>query len=449
MLQKFNTKLISENDFILVGLSGGADSVSLLLNLLELKEKLNLSLSAVHINHCLRGEESDNDEKFCIGLCEKSGVTLYTERINVLEYCNENNFSVEEGARILRYKAFEKYRNGGKIATAHNLSDNAETVIFNLTRGTGLKGLCGIPEKRDDIIRPLLSVSRSEIEEYLKEKNQPYVTDSTNLCEMYSRNKIRKNVIPVLSEINPAFLYSVKNTSDILKDEEDFLNSECERAYRECKVSENQLDLKKMSDFHTAIRKRMLKKFLDNNGLKLSYKRIDEIENNCTDRIFYKNNLSGNVYIIVKRGIISIEKLNGERRIFEQKLVIGDNNFFDKLIEVSVTSQKNYIEEQNVHKKFAIYYIDYGKIQGDIVLRNRREGDKIRFEGKDFTSSVKKLFNERIPLCERDKTAFICDEDGIILIEDFGISDRVKTDSNTADILKIVIKDRSQEVEQG
>ena len=135
--------------------------------------------------------------------------------------------------------------------------------------------------------------------------------------------------------------------------------------------------------------------------------------------------------------------------VFEQKLVIGDNIFIDKLIETSVIPRENYIVEQNVHKKFAIYYIDYDKIQGDIVLRNRREGDKIRFEGKDFTSSVKKLFNERIPLCERDKMAFICDDGGIILIEGFGISDRVKTDSNTADILKIVIKDRSQEVEQG
>ena len=152
-IEKYN--MINYGDNILIALSGGADSVCLLLVLMDLQEKYNLSISAIHINHMLRAEESDSDEEFCVNLCKSLGVKLIVERHDVALYSKLNKLSIELAARNIRYEAFKKHSEGMKLATAHTSSDNAETVILNLTRGAGLKGLLGIPPTRDNIIRPL------------------------------------------------------------------------------------------------------------------------------------------------------------------------------------------------------------------------------------------------------------------------------------------------------
>ncbi|MEG2144737.1 MAG: tRNA lysidine(34) synthetase TilS, partial [Oscillospiraceae bacterium] len=196
-------KLINLGDSVTVALSGGADSVALLLVLLKLQEKLGISIDACHVNHNLRGEEAKRDEAFCKELCEEKNVKLFIKSVDVLAYAKTNSVSTELAARELRYSALCQVANG-KIATAHTLSDSVETALFNLARGTGLRGLMGINPCRDNIIRPLTLVGREEIEAFLASENQSFVNDSTNFKNDFARNKIRNKVIPVLKEINPS-----------------------------------------------------------------------------------------------------------------------------------------------------------------------------------------------------------------------------------------------------
>lgn len=196
--------LPGKDDFILVALSGGADSVCLLLSLL--KSCGSGKIAAVHCNFHLRGEESDRDETFCRKLCEGKGVKLYVTHFDTEKYASDNKISIELAARDLRYDYFEKLRKeigADYIAVAHHKDDQVETIIHNLVRGTGTRGLCGMRERNGRIIRPLLNVSRAEIEQRLADWGETYVTDSTNLEDDATRNKIRHHIIPLLKEINP------------------------------------------------------------------------------------------------------------------------------------------------------------------------------------------------------------------------------------------------------
>lgn len=200
--------LFSEKGKYLVGLSGGADSVSLLLVLLD----MGIDIEAVHCNFKLRGEESFRDEQFCVDLCGRLGVPLHKVHFDTAEYAKLHKISIEMAARDLRYAYFENLRNDLKacgICVAHHRDDSVETVIMNMLRGTGIRGLQGIVPRNGFVLRPLLCVGRDEILEYLENKGQPYVTDSTNLVDDVTRNKIRLKVVPLLKEINPNVLNSI------------------------------------------------------------------------------------------------------------------------------------------------------------------------------------------------------------------------------------------------
>ena len=209
--------LLTPDSKVLVALSGGADSVALLVVLI----KLGYNCEAIHCNFHLRGEESDRDEQFVRQLCNKKGIKLTIVHFDTTAYAKEKGISVEMAARELRYNVFEEHRtkiNAQAIAVAHHQDDSAETVLLNLLRGTGIKGLRGIQPKNGYIIRPLLCVGRNDIIEYLKWRNEEYVTDSTNLTCDYTRNKIRHELIPKMSEINPSILTSLATTAERVSD---------------------------------------------------------------------------------------------------------------------------------------------------------------------------------------------------------------------------------------
>ena len=216
--------MLSEGDIAVCGLSGGADSVSLLLSLYELRDELGISVEALHVNHCLRGEESDRDQEFCRDLCKRLGIPFTAVSCDVMGYAKEHSLSCEEAARELRYDIFAKHTIDKKLATAHNADDNLETVILNLVRGSGLKGISGITPARDNIIRPLLAVSRAEIEEFLKKHDQDYVTDSTNLSDDYTRNRIRHNIIPVMKSLNTSMIETSVRSISTLRAENDLID---------------------------------------------------------------------------------------------------------------------------------------------------------------------------------------------------------------------------------
>ncbi|MBQ0136033.1 MAG: tRNA lysidine(34) synthetase TilS [Oscillospiraceae bacterium] len=222
--------MLKDGDRVVVGLSGGADSTALLLTLFDLKDEYNLEIIAAHLNHGIRGAEADRDEAFCKDLCERLGVRLETLHMDIPTLAKERGVSDEVAGRDARYDFFTGLAGeGGKIATAHNAQDTVETMLLNLCRGTGLKGLTGIPPVRtlgdNLVIRPLLDVSREEIEAFLKERNQDFVTDSTNLGNEYTRNRIRHNVIPELVSVNENAVGNITRCLSTLKEDSEFLES--------------------------------------------------------------------------------------------------------------------------------------------------------------------------------------------------------------------------------
>lgn len=433
-IEKFAMLNGAEN--VIVALSGGADSVCLLLVMKELAAEYDYKLTAVHVNHLLRGEESDRDELFCRELCQKEGIPLTVFREDADEYAKNHKLSLEAGARKLRYSLFDKVcTEKSRLAAAHTLSDNAETVIFNLARGTGLKGLCGIPPKRDNIIRPLIYCTRKNITAFLSEREQGFVTDSSNLSDDYSRNKIRHNIIPVLTELNNGFFESVKRLTESLYEDECFLSEQAEI------LSESDL-----RNVDTAIRRRVIKNQLCRNKIEPTGDKILATEKTILGGSG-KVCLSGDVYASSKKGRLSIEHIPRNREIFpETEAIIGENPFLcDKTVIISLNNGENNAESVCVNNSLTKCVVDYDKIQGRLSLRNRRDGDGYVRAGRSFTSNLKKLMNESVPQGERDHIAILSDENGIIWTEKFGPAERVRVTSSTKAFMTIIVKENDYE----
>lgn len=289
---------------VCVALSGGADSVSLLSALCSVKDELRIAVSACHLNHGLRGADSDSDERFCRGLCERMGVPLYAKRIDVSSGVHKHE-SVEEAARRARYGFFEEaleHFGAGVLATAHNANDNAETVLLNLTRGTGLRGLCGIPPVRRlgqtgerRVIRPLIYCGRREIEEYLRVTGQECVTDKTNLSEDYTRNKLRLRVLPELTEINPSVVGVIGRMTRNLRADSELLEEQARRALEQAREGRG-WNASALSRLPEPIKARAVRRILTGGGIEPSALRINTaislLEkrsarfNPCRDRFF-------------------------------------------------------------------------------------------------------------------------------------------------------------------
>lgn len=418
--------MISAGETVCVALSGGADSVALLLVLLELSEELGFTLTAVHVNHLLRGSESERDEQFCRDLCAELGVPLSVYREDAAAFSHSLGASVETGARELRYRIFNTVH-ADKIATAHNLNDNAETILFRIARGTGLNGLSGIPPVRGKFIRPLLFSSRAEIESYLKEKKQSFVTDSTNLLDDYTRNRIRHNIMPEMTKIHGAFPECVTRMAASLAEDEDFLTAEA----RKCEKSD-------LRTLHPAVRKRVIKNLLEENGLRINSVKITEIEALA---------LSGNgrtetgngFYAMCENGIVTLIKPE-QSIVPEPQLVSDSGNYLfngDKIVIRLKETDENVNAGSNVNKKSTCYHVDYDKIQGDIILRNRLRSDTIKAENSACTKELRKILQEKLPAGKRRISAVLADEKGLLWAKYAGVAERVKCDENTKNILVI------------
>ncbi|WP_049962971.1 tRNA lysidine(34) synthetase TilS [Ruminococcus sp. HUN007] len=424
-IEKF--RMTEKNDHIVAALSGGADSVCLLLALSELQDQLGITLSAIHVNHCLRGEESDRDEKFCRDLCQRLSVPFICGRFDVNAEAAKMKMSTELAAREIRYRFFAEQTAGKKLATAHNANDNAETVIFNLTRGTGTKGIAGIPPVRDNIIRPLLGVTRNEIEAFLKERKQDFVTDSTNLSDDYTRNTIRHNVIPVLEKINPALFRTISADSDNFRTDSSFIESEAEKAYS--RFSENGNTLRGISELHPAVRRRCIARLLTENHIEVNAGRIADMEKAALTG--GKINLKGDIYAEAADDVLRITVIP-KKPVSAGNVCIraaqGENTFLNKKVYITYADINQY-EKDGFPPCTAM--IDADCITGDLVLRNRMPGDRIKLENRNFTSSVKKLLNSLTEPEERDSLCFAADDSGILFIEKAGIADRARITNST------------------
>ena len=432
--------MLKQGETVCCALSGGADSVALLLALRELSGELGISLSAVHINHLLRGEESDRDEDFCRDLCEKLNVPLKIFRRDAAEFSRSLGMSVETGARELRYEIFEEILENNfsaKICTAHNLNDNAETVLFRLARGTGLKGLTGIPPVRGKIIRPLITCSRDEIERFLTEQGQDFVFDSTNSSDDYARNRIRHRIIPEMTAVHGGFPENVISTIFSLAEDEDLLSSEAEKHKND--------DLRTL---HPALRKRIIINLLKSHNLEITAKRIAEIDEAILTANEKPNNVNAdrNSLISAHNGRISVSEFAENFSQITPLKIENDGVYTFASDRIVIISKVN-CEKMNicdiVNKKLTTDTLDYDKIQGGIVLRNRLRSDTIKPAGAAHTKELRKILQEKLPKEKRMISAVISDDAGVIWSECAGVADRVKPDENTRNFIKIEIRNNT------
>lgn len=296
--------MLNTGDAVVAALSGGADSVSLLQALITLRERLGITVSACHVNHCLRGEESDRDMQFCEDLCARLGVELKILKIDVAAQ-QQKHESLEECARRIRYAFFDEVSRGKKLATAHNSNDCAETVILNMLRGTGLKGLCGIPPVRGNIIRPLIYCTRAEVERYCAENSLSFVTDSTNLCCDYTRNKVRHGILPQMLEINGSLFDTMSRMEKSLREDSELLEGMASEALEKAQKNGGWVAAE-LAKLPKPVRARAVKQILSANGIEPSALRINttlEIIENGKGKF----NPCRNRFVLIKRGVLMVE----------------------------------------------------------------------------------------------------------------------------------------------
>ena len=420
--------LIQKGDSIVIGLSGGADSVCLTLCLNDIKEEYDLTLKAVHINHKLRGKEADSDMQFCKDFCKKLNIEIECFEIDVCAEAKERKLGFEECARQVRYETFERVANGAKIATAHNLDDVAETLLLNITRGSSIKGIASIPCKRGNIIRPLIVVSRSEIENFLKEKNQKFVTDSTNLCDDYTRNKIRHNVIPVLKEINPEFLESVKRLTKSASMSAEFIEKcALEIADEKVEISD---------DTDDAVLFEYVSSVLQKHDICADFLHLQE----CVETIKKDGRCQlpkGYLFESRNKKIRVYKNTSEEIKDFEFVFLNSVKTPYNKY-NAKIISYEEFKNNANVYNLFLNNAIDYDKICDSLILRNRRSGDRILLKNRKVNKLLKSVYNElKIPQEARGKLALLLHNDEIIWAEGIGVSHKFCPSNTTKNVLLI------------
>ena len=431
--------MLCSGDSVLVALSGGADSMSLLSVLLNLKDELGIAVSAAHVNHGLRGAEADGDEAFVKNVCEKLGVKLHTLRYDVAAEAVRTGEGTEACGRRIRYDFFDSIEGVTKIATAHTLSDNLETVLFNLTRGSGLNGLCGIPPVRGKIIRPLIGCTRAEVEAYCAENAIRYVTDKTNLENGYNRNKIRNLVIPHLKGINPSVEAAVGRCAESLTEDESFLSS-CAAELIEAAAADNGYSAEKLLTAHPAVRKRAIRLLLRERMSEKPQKlHIDLINSALMSGGAVQTQDS--VIAVVKDGLLSFAKEDEALAPWRAEIHGDRVGFPYGIIKIRKINISELNKTQKICKQVLANCLDYDKITIKSFFRSRLEGDKICQPGGGCTKTLKKLFNEKkIPAEKRNGVVILADDSGVLWVEGYGCDRRAMITDATRTVMMIGVE---------
>ena len=417
--------------------SGGKDSVCLLFLLQSLREQFGFGLGACHVHHGIRGKEADEDLKFCKSFCEAYKIPFYSEVLDVPAFCKENSLGLEEGARLLRYNALDRIalsHRYNKIATAHSASDQAETVLLHLIRGSGFHGSCGIPSIRGNIIRPLLKFHEDEIYDFLEKNSLAYRTDSTNMDTDFARNRMRSSIIPEMKKINPSAEKALMRFSVIAKEQSTLVSFLCDRWEKENEIdcSTGSVPLKPLSTLASVPEmKPVFKEALARMALKEKividfrhYKMLCALLKQPVEgKIIEISN--GFSFVIENGSLVFRKNERSESRIdYQVNLSVGENKL-PVGNTVLVLSDKREGKVVNVNKKLLIIHLASDKIEGDLFARNRKEGDAICVDG--MTKSIKKLFQEaKVPARIRKDLPIVCDGAGIVWIPYVGLCDRVR-----------------------
>ncbi len=410
---------------VAVGLSGGADSVCLIDILSKLKEKYGIILKAVHVNHNIRGEEADRDEDFVRELCRAMDIELLVFSVDVPSLAAERKLSLEECGRQVRYECFEK-AGCDAVAVAHTLSDSIETMLFNLARGTGVKGLSGIsPEREPNIIRPLIDCTRGEIEAYCEKNSLQYVTDSTNLSDDYTRNHIRHNIVPTFEKINNDFENAFLRAMNSVREADSFIEESalalldegrCDGGYR----------TEVLSSAHDIVLKRCILEILKKKMNKPPEAKHIEL---CFEAVRSgkgKTEIARDLYLCVSGDIISVSHTKKTTDVW--KTYFENNRAYTPFGEFILTQDAPYGRAS----------FDADKVSNELFLSSRLEGDKFTFRKRGVTKSLKKLFNElKIPSEKRNEIAVLHDGESVVWIEDIGVNALYIPDENSQKIITV------------
>lgn len=468
MLQELRKKIeelhmVAPGEKILAGVSGGADSVCLLVALKELQESLDFTLEVIHVEHGIRGEESKADAGFVADLCEKLGVCFDVYEVDVPAFAAKHGLGLEEAARLMRYEVFEKaaLQKGAKIALAHHKEDNAETILFQMVRGSSLAGMGGMKPIREDAsgvcyIRPLLFFHRAEIEAFLRAKGISWREDSTNLDVEYSRNFLRGKVIPDLEQINPNAVAHINQTAEHLAEVQDYIELEANRLWEElAKVEEGvRLSVTRLLELHPVMQRQIVYRAIvyaagrkkditsghvadvlalckGQSGKRISlpyglvaYKEFDVV---CVAE--YSEDVNETMEYEVSERML--EELLEKKR--EGKVTIGDigAQFHCHIIENS----EEYLE---IPRKTYTKWLDYDKIRKGFCIRTRRSGDYFISDVLGHRKKLKSYFiDEKIPFAERDKRWLLASGNEVLWLVGGRMSEHVKVSQETKYILEV------------
>ena len=416
--------LIDDSDKILIAVSGGRDSIVLLMLLHNLK----ISIEVAHCNYQLRGEESEADQNFVKGLCRKFKIPFHTKKFETVNAAKNEGISIQMKARDLRYSWFHqlvKERGLTKIATAHHLDDQLETILINLTRGTGLKGLRGMKVKRDNIIRPLLCVSRDEINDFIYANHIPFREDCSNASGKYFRNKIRHQIIPILKEINPSLFQAINNSTKRLKSVEDNWEEQYEIWKSTLKKKDNGLIISLSQIQKSTIT--FLQQFFRSKGF--SYPDIESIiSTKDKGKSFYgKDNWK-------------VVTASNQLEIFQSKQSEIREYYLDEEmpIDLKIECFENGVTLQPNGNKA---YINADKVQGKLRIRKWKQGDWFIPLGMNGKQKISDYFiNNKFSLKDKEDTWLLCDAEKVVWIIGHRSDNRYRIDPGTKNIYVISLQ---------
>lgn len=437
-------RLLPDSGLVIAGLSGGADSMAMAHMLHQLLPAGRLVCA--HINHGIRGEAADGDQAFVEDWCRKEGIPLRVLRANVPQEAQKTGEGLEACGRRVRYDFFQSLALGenDRIATAHTRSDQAETVLLHLVQGAGARGLSGIPAKRENIIRPVLCLSREEIEEYCRENHIQWCTDATNEEMEYTRNRIRHQVLPLLREMNPSIEETLERTAFSLRRDADCLEEMAQKSLEETRVGKG-LSVKAIQALPEAVAVRVLAQYFQEQGCPRPETVHLEQALDAVQRGAGRLSLPGECEVSVWSDVLRAEKrkkniFSGwEVPIMGRETLLGDGR---RLImeNFPVSEMKKRIKFHNL--LFPIL-LDYDTITHSQILlvRTRRAGDRFSPAGRGISKSLKKLFSEeRVPVQVRDHLAVLESNGELLWVETFGVCHRCRLRPETKRVLLLYLQ---------
>ncbi len=426
---------------IICALSGGADSVCLAHVLLALAPEWDVKVECAHFNHLLRGEESMRDEDFVRDWCLQNGVKLTVERGDAAAYASQRRLSIEAAARELRYAFFDRLGNGRtRIATAHQADDQAETLLLHLVRGSGLRGLCGIPPVRGRYIRPLLNVTREEVLDYLRQNGLDHVEDSTNALDDAARNRLRHSVLPVLRELNPGFARTAGRTVGLLRADETALNDMAQ-------------DLLIQTEDGTCLSAAALLASpvpLASRAVRLAAAEWELIPEEKHVRQVLELAAGDNPSASIPLpGGLTAERRYDEIRLGKPEMI---PSFAEKTLEYGRWTELPELdrciwlgdpaEADKVYGKFTTFFFKKQQVCGNITVRPRAAGDKLRLPGRPEKTLKKWMIENRLPAKLRDSLPVFADAAGVLAAQGVGMAARAAAEASEADAV-IIIRERT------